>query len=67
MPRKSSGKIARGDEHVVDFEKHLQPVALPGELNLIGLRSLEIQRVIHGDSHLAADALHELQFRLGDD
>ena len=60
-------KIACGDEDVVDVEKHLQPVAFAGELNLIGLRSLEIERVIDGNRDLAAHALHELKFRIRDE
>ena len=63
MPRKSSGKLARGNEHVVNLEQDLQPVALAGKLDLISLRSFVIERVIDGHGNLAADALHELQFR----
>jgi hypothetical protein len=63
---KKVGKLAGGDEHVVHFEKDLEAVALAGELDLIGLGGLVIERVINGDGNLTADALHELKFGIGD-
>lgn len=60
------GKLTGGDEHVVHLEKDLEAVALAGELDLVGLGSLVIERVINGDGNLAADTLHELKFGIGD-
>ncbi len=34
---------------------------------MVSLRGLEIERVINGDGNLAADALHKLKFRTGND
>jgi hypothetical protein len=60
------GDFATGDEDVVDFEKDLEVVAFAGELGLIGLGSLEIEGIVDGDGDLAGDALHELEFGVGD-
>src|SRR5580704_13146081 len=46
------GQLARGNEYVVDLEQNLEPVALAGQLDLISLRSLVIERVIHGHGNL---------------
>ena len=45
-------EFAAGDEDVVDLEKHPEAVALASELVLVGLGSLEIERVVHGHGHL---------------
>ena len=62
MPRKSSGGLEAGDENVVDFQQDAEAIAFARELRLIGLRSFEIERVVHGDGDLAGDALHEGEF-----
>ena len=64
--REKLGEFAAGDENVVDFEKHAEAVAFARELLLIGLRSFEVEGVVHCDSHLAGNALHELQLGVSD-
>ncbi len=59
-------EFAADDQEIVDFEKNLEAVTLAGELRLIGLGSLKIEGVIDRDGHLAGDALHELEFGVGD-
>jgi len=60
------GELTAGDENVVDLEKDLETVAFACKLYLIGLGTLEIERVVHGDGHQAGDALHKLNFGIRD-
>jgi len=60
------GDFATGDEDIVDFEENLEAIALASELRLIGLGSLKIKGIIDGNGYLAGDALHELEFGVGD-
>ena len=58
-------QIELGNHGVVHFEQHAQPVALPRQLPLVGLRALEIQRVVHRDGDLPRHLLQERDFALG--
>src|SRR6266478_204855 len=57
---KKIAQLAAGDQNIVDVQQHLQAVALLGKFFLVRLRGLEIESVVHGDSNLRGDALHEL-------
>src|SRR5438132_9262780 len=56
--------LAADHKNIVDLQENAQAVAFAGELRLVGLRVLEIERVIDGHGDLAGDALHELQLRV---
>ena len=58
-------QVQLGNHGVVHFQQHAQPVALPRQLPLVGLRALEIQRVVHRDGHLPRHLLQERDFALG--
>ena len=47
---------------VVDFQQNAQPVALLRQLPLVGLRALEIERVVHGHGDLPRHLLQECDF-----
>ena len=58
-------QVELGNHGVIYFEQHAQAVALPRQLPLVGLRALEIQRVVHGDGDLPRHLLQERDFALG--
>ena len=64
--REELWEFAAADEHVVDFEKHAEAVALARKLLLVGLGSFQVERVIYRHRHLAGHALHELKLGIRD-
>ena len=54
------GDLAADHQNVVNLQENAQAVAFAGKLRLVGLRILEIERVVDGHGDLAGDALHEL-------
>ena len=64
--REKFGEFAARNQDVVDFEQHAETVALTRQLLLVGLRRFQIQRIVHRYRYLTGDALHELEFRVGD-
>src|SRR4029077_15426415 len=53
-------QIESRNERVIHLEQHAQTVPLSSQLLLISPCCLEVQRVIHGDGHLARHLLHEV-------
>ena len=60
-----SAQVELGNHGVVHFEQNAQAVALLRQLPLVGLRALEIQRVVHRHGHLPRHLLHECDFDFG--
>ena len=58
-------QVELGNHGVIHFQQHAQPVALPRQLPLVGLRALEIQHVVDGDGDLPRHLLQERDFALG--
>jgi hypothetical protein len=57
--------IEGGNDGVVDFEQQAQTIAVARELLLVDLGPFEIERVVHGQGHLAGNLLHEIDFGRG--
>ena len=58
--RKHVPEIQTRDHCIVHFEQQAQAVALTGQVLLVTLDALGVQRVVHGDRDLFGHLLQEL-------